>query len=224
MTYSTTSAVTPAPRRVQLRLESVRAAIEIARPIEECFGTDAVLELADQVYAWLIRPVTLALTFGPVALRSTGEFVHPTYRHYFTGAFYMSNLQLGDTQQVTATAVALDADGNPTSDTLSWSASVATAVSLTPSADTMTCVIGGLVPTTGVVITATDTHGNTTTGDLDVVAGPATSLTLQFGPVTDRAAATSTTSPSTTGSSATATGSTTAAPASGTAATTTTAP
>lgn len=40
------------------------------------------------------------------------------------------------------------------------------------------------------MITATDSLGNTTSGEFDVVAGPAASLSLQFGPVTDRAPAT----------------------------------
>lgn len=176
-----------APGRVQLRLEAARAAIEITRPIEECFGTDAVLGVAEQLYAWLTRPVSLSLSFGPVVEPSTGALSQPLFSSvYFTGATYMSNLQLGDSQQVSATAVALDADGQPTTDALTWTASVATAVSLTPSSDTMSCVVAGLVPTVDVVITATDTLGNSTTGTLDVVSGPATSLSLQFGPVTDR--------------------------------------
>jgi hypothetical protein len=57
----------------------------------------------------------------------------------------MANLELGDIQQVTATVVPDDADNQPTTDTLTWTASVETAVTLQPSADTLSCVILGAV-------------------------------------------------------------------------------
>lgn len=182
--------------RVQLRRDLLRTAVEIARPLEDCLGTDPVLEIADQLYAWVLRPMQLKpLMFGVVSERASGEQIfpyltHPGQRPIYTdsGATFM-NLQLGDSQQVTATAVALDADGQPTADTLTWVASIPAAVSLTPSADTMSCLIDGLVPTVNVTITATDSLGNTSSGELDVVAGPATSLSLQFGAVSDRPAA-----------------------------------
>jgi hypothetical protein len=140
----------------------------------------AILATADTYLDWLTQPVALTLAFGTPVDRGSGRPA-PT-----TGDDPMANLELGDNQQVVATAVALDAGGQPTTDTLTWTASASAAVSLTPSADTMSCTIDGLVPTPGVVITATDTLGNTTTGELDVVGGPATTLSLQFGPVTTR--------------------------------------
>jgi hypothetical protein len=122
-----------------------------------------ILRTATELYDWLAQPVHLSLTFGETN---------------------MSNVELGDNQKVSATVVPDDAAGQPTVDTLSWTASVPTAVSLTPSADTLSCVINGLVPTAGVVITATDPNGLAVSGTVDVIAGAATSLNLTFGPVT----------------------------------------
>jgi hypothetical protein len=138
------------------------------------------LKGADQIYAWYIAAQSLTLTFGPVTDQATGQVVTPAPE----GAPPMANLELGDTDQVTATAVPLDADKQPTTDTLTWTASVPAALTLTPSADTLSCLILGAVPTESVVVTATDSAGNETTGEIDVVAGPATSLSLSFGPVT----------------------------------------
>lgn len=176
--------------RVLVRRDLLRTAVELARPIEECVGADAVLEIADELYGWVFRPMAIKpLSFGPILDRATGAVNDPRYSSSaftYQGDHQMSNLQLGDSQQVNAFTQPLDADNQPTTDTLVWSASAPAAVGLTPSADTLSCVIAGLVPTTGVAITATDSLGNTTSGDVDVVAGQPASLSLQFGPVTDR--------------------------------------
>lgn len=194
--------------RVELRRDVITVAAELSRSFEACTGTDVVREIADELYAWVIAPMSLSkLQFGLVTDRATGLINDPRYGarlhspYYDSGASPMSNLQLGDSQQVTATATALDADNQPTTDTLTWTSSDTTAVSLTPSADTMSCVIDGLIPTTNVTITATDSLGNVTSGELDVVSGPATSLSLQFGPVTDRTPAASSGTPASTGTS-----------------------
>lgn len=139
-----------------------------------------VLHAATDIYAWLIQPRVLAWTWGPIVDRATGAVITPAQ-----GA-NMANPQLGDAQQITATVTPDDAAGYATTDTLAWTASDETAVSLTPSADTLSCVIDGLVPTAGVVITATDPNGVSITGDVDVVAGQASTLTMSFGTPTDR--------------------------------------
>ena len=136
-----------------------------------------ILRTATELYDWLAQPVHLSLTFSPVIDALTGAAIP-------FGETNMSNVELGDNQKVSATVVPDDAAGQPTVDTLSWTASVPTAVSLTPSADTLSCVINGLVPTAGVVITATDPNGLAVSGTVDVIAGAATSLNLTFGPVT----------------------------------------
>lgn len=149
--------------------------------------THNALRAADQILAWLATPgpaASLTLTFGPITDQATGQAVTPTQ-----GDTPMANLELGDTQTVTATVVPDDADNQPTTDTLTWTASDTAAVTLIPSDDTLSCVINGAQPATDVVITATDPNGLTITGTLDVVAGPATSLSLSFGAVTAQAPA-----------------------------------
>lgn len=176
----------PTPRE-QLRLAAATLAAELDDEPCGCGDSAAlehrvthVLHAADRIYAWITQPppvARLTLTLGPVTDRAGPDH---------QGALLMANLQLGDTQNVTATVVADDAAGEPVPDQLTWTAEPAAAVSLTPSADTLSCVIGGLVPTAGVVITATDPAGNTVTGDVDVVGGPASALSLSFGPVSDK--------------------------------------
>ena len=173
--------------RGQRRADALHAAVQAAGDSADDLEShhrrrQQILHDADAFYAWLIEPVRLTLTFGPLVDQATGSITPTT-----TGDTPMANLQLGDSQQVTATAVPLDADGEPTTDTLTWTSSSATAVTLQPSTDTLSCMILGGVPETNVTITATDSLGNTTSGELDVVAGEAASLSLSFGPVTAKA-------------------------------------
>lgn len=185
------SAVPDAPSpREQLRLAAVSLVVDLDDEPCDCdreqpheHRVREVLRAAEQIYAWITQPAAparLTLTFGPVTDRGT--------HHTLQGDTLMANLQLGDTQEVTATVVADDAAGNVVPDQLTWAASPAAAVSLTPSADTLSCVIGGLVPTAGVVITASDATGNTISGDVDVIGGPASALSMSFGPVSDKPA------------------------------------
>lgn len=93
--------------RVLLRRDLLHTAAEIGRPIEKCFGAGPVLEIAEQLYAWCLQPMELKpLTFGFVIERTTGKQINPFLTHPgtnpFTGEPTMSNLQLGDSQQVTA--------------------------------------------------------------------------------------------------------------------------
>ena len=158
-----------------------------------------ILRTATEIYDWLARPVQLTLTFGPI-IDAPGAALT-------SGDTPMSNIELGDNQSVVATVVPDDAADQATTDTLTWTASVETAVSLTPSADTLSCVIDGLVPTEGVVITATDANGLTVSGTVDVIAGAAASLNLTFGAVS------TVTPPATDGSGTGATGDAGEAPA-----------
>lgn len=182
-------AVAPSPRE-QLRLAAVSLAVDLD-DADPCDCDDRhhehrlreALRAADRIYAWVTAPAPaahLTLTFGPVTDRANPQTK--------LGDTPMANLQLGDTQEVTATVVADDAAGNVVPDQLTWAASPDTAVSLTPSADTLSCVIAGLVPTAGVVITASDATGNTISGDVDVIGGPASALSMSFGPVSDKPA------------------------------------
>lgn len=177
--------------RMELRVAALQEAMFNERdrcarpPCSQELNLRRALDDASQIYRWYTAPVRLRLTFGPILDQASGVVVSPDHE----GATPMANLELGDVQQVTATVVPDDADNQPTTDTLTWTASVDTAVTLQPSADTLSCVILGAVPAEGVVITATDPNGLTVTGELDVVAGPAATLSLSFGAVTAQAPA-----------------------------------
>lgn len=113
---------------------------------------------------------------GAVAPTSTGEDMA---------------LELGDSQMVTITATPKDAAGQPTSDTVEWTVDNADAVKpLQVSDDTLAVTLLGAIPATGVTLTATDASGNSAPFVFDVVSGPATSLGLTAGPVTDQPPAT----------------------------------
>lgn len=190
--------------RMRTREAALRAAVDIAavdadaamhpHPVSDLGDrVDEVLHAAAAIHAWLTAPVRLRpMRFGPVTDQAAGRVIHPSKE---TGDLPMGNLQLGDNQLVTATVVADDADNYPTSDTLTWTASPADAVVLTPSADTLSCVVAGAVPTPGVVVTATDPNGLTVSGNVDVVSGPAAALSLSFGAVTAQPAPAASTIP-----------------------------
>jgi hypothetical protein len=145
--------------------------------------TEEILDAAEEIYAWLIAPLSLDLTAGPVTDQRTGA-VAPTS----TGDTTMA-LELGDSQMVTITATPKDAAGQPTSDTVEWTVDNTTAVQpLQVSADTLSVTLLGAVPAATVTLTATDASGNTAPFVFDVVSGPATSLGLTAGPVTDQPA------------------------------------
>lgn len=182
--------------RQQLRLASVDLAariLEADRPDTEDCERNAwrddiphVLHAAAQIYAWITQPgppVSLTLTAGPITDRRTGAAAHTN-----TGDNTMA-LELGDSQQVTITATPRDAEGQVAADTVSWAVDNTTAVqALRVSEDTLSVTLLGAVPAVGVTLTATDGAGNAAPFVFDVVAGPATSLGLTAGPVTDQPA------------------------------------
>lgn len=143
--------------------------------------TEEILDAAGEIYAWLIAPQSIELSAGPVTDQATGA-VAPTHQ----GDTAMP-LELGDSQQVTITATPKDAAGQPTGDTVTWAVDNTTAVkALQVSADTLAVTLLGAVPAANVTLTATDASGNTAPFVFDVVSGPATSLGLTAGPVTDQ--------------------------------------
>jgi hypothetical protein len=184
----------PPPGREQLRLAAATLAL---RRIETADRDDdgerpdrrtaltALLHDADRVYAWLTAPAppaSITLTAGPITDQRTGAVATTT-----TGADMA--LELGDSQQVTITAAPRDAEGQPTTDTITWTVDNTTAVqALQVSGDTLEVTLLGATPATGVTLTATDASGNSAPFVFDVVSGPATSLGLTAGPVTDQPA------------------------------------
>jgi len=147
----------------------------------------ALLRDADRVYTWLTAPAppaSITLTAGPITDQRSDAVATTT-----TGADMA--LELGDSQQVTITAAPRDAEGQPTTDTITWTVDNTTAVqALQVSGDTLEVTLLGATPATGVTLTATDASGNSAPFVFDVVAGPATSLGLTAGPVTDQPAPT----------------------------------
>lgn len=95
------------------------------------------------------------------------------------------NVQLTDTQQVTATIDPKDTKGFDTSDSLTWSTADPTVVSLVPSADSLSCLCVAGVPGVGVVVTVTD-GVLSASESFDVVAGAAASLAMTLGTPEDQ--------------------------------------
>jgi hypothetical protein len=107
----------------------------------------------------------------------------------------MANFQLGDQQKVSYSLAELDKDGNPAvvqaGDTVvivsSDTESIAVVPDATPAPGTAASgfLVGGKKLQTGVKVTATITHTDGTTltveDDIDVVGGPATSISLGLG-------------------------------------------
>lgn len=177
--------------REQVRLAAVGLAVEIVNRDtgEECAPPEQrlreALRAADEIFAWITRPgppVSLTLSAGPITDRRTGAVATAS-----EGNTAMA-LELGDSQQVTITATPRDAEGQLAGDTISWAVDNTTAVqALQVSDDTLSVTLLGAVPATGVTLTATDASGNSAPFAFDVVSGPATSLGLTAGPVTDQA-------------------------------------
>ncbi len=171
---------------IELALRRIEAATRDDEYAEQHASLGALLRDADHVYAWLTRPgpaTSLTLSAGPITDQRTGAVAHTN-----EGNTVMA-LELGDNQMVTITATPRDAEGQVTTDTVSWAVDNTTAVQpLQVSADTLAVTLLGAVPATAVTLTATDASGNSAPFVFDVVAGPATSLGLTAGPVTDQPA------------------------------------
>jgi len=182
--------------REQLRVAAADLAVRILeadRPDTDDCGRDAwredtahVLHAATQIYAWVTQPgppASITLHAGPVTDQRTGAVTH-----HSEGNTAMA-LELGDSQMVTITATPRDTEGQITTDTISWAVDNTAAVQpLQVSGDTLSVTLLGAVPATAVTLTATDASGNSAPFVFDVVAGPATSLGLTAGPVTDQPA------------------------------------
>ena len=102
------------------------------------------------------------------------------------------NVQLSDTQQVLLSVEPLDSKGEPTSDTLTWTSSDTTVISLVPSADTLSCeCVAGVPSAAGSAVTVTVGDGVLSASDsFIVVAGTAASLVISEGTPEDQPPAT----------------------------------
>jgi hypothetical protein len=97
----------------------------------------------------------------------------------------MPAITMTDTQQVVLTAIETDEDNNVVtpSDLLTWSVDNTAVITLTPSADTFSCIAAAAGEGTG-TITVTDPSLSLTSTDpavITVTAGPATEITISAG-------------------------------------------
>ncbi len=137
-------------------------------------SSHTVLDYATAFLAF-ISGAQLRLTIDPFTYEQGTVLRQPT-------RYVGDTVQLTDTQQVLLSVEPEDSKGFPTSDTLTWTSSDTTVISLVPSTDTLSCecVAGGLGGGSAVTVTVTD--GVLSASDsITVVAGTATSLVITEG-------------------------------------------
>lgn len=138
----------------------------------------SVRATASSLYRWLTGPVAIRIHPGPVVDQDTGEVIH----HHERGHHVATTLDLQDNQNDTLTIAETDSKGQPASDQIVWTVDNPSIVSITPSADTMSCALSALAVGTANV-TAADAN-NSAVFDVEAVvvtAGPATTLTITAG-------------------------------------------
>ena len=135
--------------------------------------TDLVLAYANVFLGW-VSGARLAISADPLTYAQGNPALSQATR-FIGGA-----VQLTDTQQVTLSVEPEDSKGFPTSDTLTWSSSDDTVVSLQPSADTLSCLCVAGNP--GAAVTVTVTDGTISASDnFDVVPSGTASLVITEG-------------------------------------------
>lgn len=140
--------------------------------------TDCVLTTADQFLGWLTeRAARLRLRPAPLTFKQPAYPGPPVPTKI--GDHGMS-VTMTDSDQVSYSVEPEDTKGFPVSDTLTWSSDDNGAVvTLTPSADTLSCVFAAVAPGTA-NISVTD--GTLSDADsIIVTAGPVASLVLTPG-------------------------------------------
>jgi len=177
--------------RTVLRIAALEAASRTAAAdcmyVPPQMRTHNVLHSADQFYQWLTAEdpaVRLVLTAGMVSEIVNGKRVIDGWPIRKGTA-----MQLKDTQQVDLAVEAVDAKGfDVVGDTISWTASDTTAVTLVPAPDGKTVTVVANSPAVGVVLTATDNNGLTVTDTIDVITGDAVALKITEGTPVDQPA------------------------------------
>ena len=169
----------------EARFASLALAVELhaatdlsLSPFDENPSAERVLETAGKFTRWLTeRPCRLRLRPAPFTFQQPG-YPGPAVPTQI-GDHGMS-VTMTDSQEVTYTCEAEDSKGAQVSDTLTWSSDDNGAVvTLTPSADTLSCVFAAVAPGTA-NITVTDG----TLNGVDVItvdAGAVASLVLTPG-------------------------------------------
>jgi hypothetical protein len=162
----------------RLRYEAIRVAADVYAGRGSSWTDEEVVASAGFFLTqWLdARPVRLVLTVSPI----TFEQGHPALHHRTKRTGDKRSVTMTDDQEVTYSVQAEDDKGQPVGDTLTWSSDDNGAVvTLTPSADTLSCVFAAVDPGTA-NISVTD--GTLSAADSIVVtAGAAASLVLTPG-------------------------------------------
>ena len=160
----------------EARLASLALAVELHSLDHD--EIDRVLCTAGEFTRWLTaRPHRLHLRPAPFT------FQQPAYPgpavHTKTGDYGMS-VTMTDSQEVTYTVEPEDSKGIAVSDTLTWSSDDGGAfVTLTPSADTLSCLFAAVAPGTANISVTDGTLSDTDV--ITVTAGPVASLVLTAG-------------------------------------------
>lgn len=150
----------------------IAAAILHAKQGAEDLGP--VLETADALLPWA-EGLQLSIMVSSVTYQQ-GSTPSPQDTKRTPGG----NVQLTDTQQVTLSVDPEDSKGQSVSDTLTWTSSDDTVVSLQPATDGKSCLCVAGNPGTGVVVTVSD-GTLSATDNFDVVAGDVAQLKISEG-------------------------------------------
>jgi hypothetical protein len=155
------------------RAVALDAAVRLFEHQPTAPAPDTVTGYATTFLGWL-SGARLVITADPVTYTQGNPAISQAT------SFRGGRVQLTDTQQVTLTVEARDSKGFDTSDTLTWTSSDDTVVSLQPSADTLSCLCVAGNPGLGCVITVTD--GTISgTDSIDVTPGGVASLVISEG-------------------------------------------
>jgi hypothetical protein len=168
------------------RLLALRLAIETVVPQGGGFpagkGSD-ITTVATLYYQWLEGPAVLFLTVDPET------FDQAAPEGPGTPTVKKGNVvQLNDLQQVTLSVAEQDSKGQPVSDSLAWSVDNGDVISLTPSADTQSCLcVAGVDGTATVTVTDNSVNPPLTASDsITVVSSAATALVISEGAPEDQ--------------------------------------
>jgi hypothetical protein len=163
---------------LQLAIKSLELVASTGHATADDIAKDAT-SVATAYYRWLEGPVTLVVVADSV----TYEQADPDGPGTPT-VMKGNSVQLTDLQQVTLTVAEEDSKNQPvTGDSLVWTVDNTAAVTLTPSADTYSCVVTAVSDGTATV-TVTDNSATPPlvgTDAITVVSSAATSLVISEG-------------------------------------------
>lgn len=143
-----------------------------------------VTATADVFYRWLEGPAVLVLVAGSLTYQQASP-EGPGTQTVKKG----NTVQLTDLQQVTLTVAEQDSKGQPvTGDSLTWTVDNTAAVTLTPSADTYSCLVVAMADGTATVTVSDNsvTPALTATDVITVVSSAATGLVISEGTPEDQ--------------------------------------